>query len=80
LSETEGRRRLSGAQIVAEYLVRQGVPIVAGIPVVGSVGAASSLAVALASNFGLTLATFVRPGGMNLFGELGRVTSGGAAR
>ena len=48
--------------------------IVAGIPIVGSVGAASSLAVALAMNFGLTLATFVRPGAMNLFGDLRRVT------
>ena len=36
MSETEGRRRLSGAQIVVEYLVRQGVPIVAGIPGHGS--------------------------------------------
>ena len=49
--------------------------IVAGIPVVGSVGAASALAVALGASFGLTLATFVRPGGMNLFGEVGRVKS-----
>ena len=30
MTESEGRRRLSGAQIVVEYLVRQGVPIVAG--------------------------------------------------
>jgi acetolactate synthase-1/2/3 large subunit len=36
LSESEGRQRLSGAQIVVEYLVRQGVPIVAGIPGHGS--------------------------------------------
>ena len=36
MSESEGRRRLSGAQIVVEYLVRQGVPIVAGIPGHGS--------------------------------------------
>jgi FdhD protein len=50
--------------------------IVAGIPILGSVGAASSLAVALAMNFGLTLATFVRPGAMNLFGDLRRVTLG----
>jgi acetolactate synthase-1/2/3 large subunit len=32
LSESVGRQRLSGAQIVVEYLVRQGVPVVAGIP------------------------------------------------
>jgi len=36
LTESEGRRRLSGAQIVVEYLVRQGVPLVAGIPGHGS--------------------------------------------
>ena len=36
MTESEGRRRLSGAQIVVEYLVRQGVPIVAGIPGHGS--------------------------------------------
>ncbi len=30
------RRRLSGAQIVVEYLVREGVPVVAGIPGHGS--------------------------------------------
>src|SRR5215207_5466855 len=36
LSESEGRQRLSGAQIVVEYLVRQRVPIVAGIPGHGS--------------------------------------------
>jgi acetolactate synthase I/II/III large subunit len=36
LSEPTGRRRLSGAQIVVEYLVRQGVPVVAGIPGHGS--------------------------------------------
>ena len=36
MSESEGRRRLSGAQIVVEYLVRQGVPLVAGIPGHGS--------------------------------------------
>jgi FdhD protein len=47
--------------------------IVAGIPVVGAVGAASTLAVALAERFGVALATFVRPGSLNLFGNLRRV-------
>ncbi len=47
--------------------------IVAGIPVVGAVGAASTLAVALAERYGLTLATFLRPGAMNLYGVLARV-------
>jgi acetolactate synthase-1/2/3 large subunit len=36
LTEPSARRRLSGAQIVVEYLVRQGVPVVAGIPGHGS--------------------------------------------
>jgi FdhD protein len=48
--------------------------IVAGIPLVASVGAASSVAVALAEHFGLTLATFVRPGSLNLYGNAHRVT------
>jgi len=43
--------------------------IVAGLPVIASVGAASSIAVGLAERFGLTLATFVRPGSLNLYGE-----------
>src|SRR5688572_2417533 len=32
VTESSARRRLSGAQIVVEYLVRQGVPVAAGIP------------------------------------------------
>jgi FdhD protein len=47
--------------------------IVAGIPLVVSVGAASSIAVALAESYGLTLATFVRPEGFNLYGDPSRI-------
>jgi FdhD protein len=47
--------------------------IVAGIPLVASVGAASSIAVHLAESFGLTLATFVKPGNLNLYGSIERV-------
>ncbi len=47
--------------------------IVAGIPLVAAVGAASSLAVALAERHGQTLATFLKPGSMNLFGDPRRV-------
>ena len=36
MTESSARRRLSGAQVVVEYLVREGVPIVAGIPGHGS--------------------------------------------
>lgn len=43
--------------------------IVAGIPVIASVGAASSIAVHLAESFGLTLVTFVRLGSLNLYGD-----------
>lgn len=50
--------------------------IVAGLPLVGAVGAASSMAVDLATSFGVTLATFVRPTGMNLFGVTERVLAG----
>ena len=72
----EGRLPLSGSILFVSgrlgfEIVQKA--IVAGIPIVGSVGAASSMAVDLAKSFGLTLATFVRPGGMNLFGELRRV-------
>ena len=36
MTDSSARERLSGAQIVVEYLVRQGVPVVAGIPGHGS--------------------------------------------
>ena len=48
--------------------------IVAGLPVLASVGAASSIAVGLAERYGLTLATFVRPGNLNLYGDPARLT------
>ncbi|KAB2964436.1 MAG: formate dehydrogenase accessory sulfurtransferase FdhD [Thermoanaerobaculia bacterium] len=51
--------------------------IVAGIPVVGSVGAASSLAVALAESHRVTLAAFLRPGSMAVFGERSRIRPAG---
>lgn len=47
--------------------------IVAGLPVLASVGAASSIAVGLAERYGLTLATFVRPGSLNLYGNPARI-------
>ncbi|MEO8196661.1 MAG: formate dehydrogenase accessory sulfurtransferase FdhD [Thermoanaerobaculia bacterium] len=47
--------------------------IVAGLPVLASVGAASSIAVGLAERYGVTLATFVRPGNLNLYGRPDRV-------
>ena len=54
--------------------------IVAGVPVVAGIGAASTLAVSLAESHGLTLASFVRDGRMNLFGEVARVVGTAASR
>ncbi len=47
--------------------------IVAGIPLLASVGAASSIAVGLAESYGLTLATFLKPESLNLYGRTDRV-------
>ncbi len=47
--------------------------IVAGIPLVASVGAASSIAVGLAERYSLTLATFLKPGNLNLYGNPTRI-------
>jgi FdhD protein len=48
--------------------------LVAGIPIVASVSAPSSLAIALARTFNLTLASFVRDGGWNCYAGEARVT------
>jgi FdhD protein len=47
--------------------------VVAGIPIVASVSAASSLAIDLAARMNVTLAAFVRNGGMNVYAGLERV-------
>jgi FdhD protein len=47
--------------------------VVAGIPIVASVSAASSLAIDLATRMNVTLAAFVRNGGMNVYAGASRV-------
>ena len=49
--------------------------VVAGIPIVASVSAASSLAIDLAARMNLTLAAFVRDGAMNVYAGGGRVVA-----
>ena len=71
-----GRLPLSEAILVVSgrlgYEIAQ-KGIMAGVPVIASVGAASSLAVELAERYGVTLATFVRPEAMNVFGPVERI-------
>jgi FdhD protein len=73
-----GERRLPLGDAVLVVSGRLGFEIVqksivAGLPLVAAVGAASSIAVGLAERYGLTLATFLRPGGLNLYGDPSRV-------
>lgn len=80
-----GERRLPLADSVLVVSGRLGFEIVqkaivAGVPVVAGVGAASTLAVSLAESHGLTLASFVRDGRMNLFGAVERVVGATASR
>ncbi len=48
--------------------------VAAGIPLIAAVGAPSSLAVALAEQFGITLIGFLRPESMNCYAHAFRVT------
>jgi FdhD protein len=49
--------------------------LVAGIPLIASRGATTTLAVTLAEGNGLTVIGFVRGGGMNIYTNPQRVTS-----
>ncbi len=80
-----GSRLLAGALPLAEHILavsgRASFEIVqkaiaAGIPVVASVSAPSSLAVELARRANVTLAGFVRPTGLNVYACFERVRSG----
>ena len=48
----------------------------AGVPVVSAVSAPSSLSIALAERFGVTLVGFVRGGSMNVYTHPRRVIDG----
>jgi FdhD protein len=86
LDKAAGRLLLDGALPARDTLVavsgRAGFEIVqkavaAGIPVIAAVGAPSSLAVATAREFGITLAGFVRDGRFNVYAGVQRVRGAG---
>ncbi len=49
--------------------------LLAGIPVLAAVGAPSSLAIDLATEYGMTLIGFLRPDRFNVYNEVGRISN-----
>jgi len=79
---TQGRLPLSGTILFVSgrcsfEIVQKAA--VARVPLVAAVSAASSLAVTLAEELGITLVGFLRGEGMNVYCHPGRVTAGAAA-
>ena len=78
-----GQALLSGIDLGQSYVVSSGrissemvrKCLVAGIPLIASRGATTTLAVTLAEGNGLTVIGFVRGGGMNIYTNPHRVTS-----
>jgi FdhD protein len=84
LDRVAGQALLRGIDLGQAYVLSSGrissemvrKCLVAGIPLIASRGATTTLAVSLAEKNGLTVIGFVRAGGMNIYTNPHRVTRG----